>query len=53
MYHVRARTPRFACGGDDYLFILLDGISQVRAIASPVTALAAAAATIVALLLSA
>ena len=50
VHHVRARTPRFACGGDDYLFILLDGVSKVRAIASPATALAAAAAAIAALL---
>ena len=37
-HHVRARTPRFACGGDDYLFILFDGISQVRAISPPAPA---------------
>ena len=47
MHHVRARTPRFACGGDDYLyFVLFHGSFQVRAIASPATALAAAAAAI-------
>ena len=50
---MRARTPLFACGGDDYLFILLDGISQVRAIASPAAAAAAAAAIAALLLLSA
>ena len=48
----RARShAALACGGDDYLFILLDGISQVRAIASPAAAAAAAAAAIAALLL--
>ena len=47
VHHVRARTPRFACGGDDYLyFVLFHGSFQVRAIASPATALAAAAAAI-------
>ena len=48
MHHVRARTPRFACGGDDYLFILFDGISQVRAIPPPAPATAAATAAIAA-----
>ena len=48
---MRARTPRFVCGGDNYLFILLDGISLVRAIALPVAAAAAATAAIAALLL--
>jgi hypothetical protein len=47
VHHVRARTLRFACGGDDYLyFVLFHGSFKVRAIASPATALAAAAAAI-------
>ena len=50
---MRARTPRFACGGDDYLFILFDGISPVRAIPPPAAATAAATAAIAAQLLSA
>jgi peptidoglycan/LPS O-acetylase OafA/YrhL len=48
VHHVRARTPRFVCGGDDYLFILFDGISQVRAIPPPAPATAAATAAIAA-----
>ena len=48
VHHVRARTPRFVCGGDDYLFILFDGISQVRAIPPPALATAAATAAIAA-----
>ena len=50
---MRARTPRFACGGVDYLFILFDGISPVRAILPPAAATAAATAAIAAQLLSA
>ena len=50
---MHARTPRFACGGDDYLFILFDGISPVRAIPPPAAATAAATAAIAAQLLSA
>ena len=52
VHHVRALASSFVCGGDDYLFILFDGSSQVRATTSPATALAAATATSVALLLS-
>jgi hypothetical protein len=47
---VRALTSSFVCGGDDYLLILFDGNSHVRAITSPAAALAAAAAAIAALL---
>jgi hypothetical protein len=50
VHHVRARTPRFASGGDDYLFISLVGGCKVRAIASPATPLAGVAAAIIALL---
>jgi hypothetical protein len=46
VHHVRARTPRFASGGDDYLFILFDGSCKVCATTSPAAALAAAAAAI-------
>ena len=48
-HHVRARTPRFASGGDDYFLILLVESCKVRAIASPAAALAALAAAIVVL----
>ena len=49
VHHVRARTPRFACGGDDYLYsVLFHGSFQVRTIASPATALAAPAAAAIA-----
>ena len=53
VHPVRALTSSFVCGGDDYLFILFDGNSQVRATPSPAAALAAAAAAIAALLPSA
>ena len=43
---VRARTPLFVCGGDDYLFILIVGSCKVSATTSPAAALAAAAAAI-------
>ena len=46
VHHVRARTPPFVYGGDDYLFVLFDGSCEVRAITSPAGALAAAAAAI-------
>ena len=46
VHYVRARTPPFACGGDDYLLVLFDGDFQVRAIASPAAVLAPAAAAI-------
>jgi hypothetical protein len=49
VHHVRARTPRFASGGDDYLLILLVESCTVRAFASPAAALAALAAAIAAL----
>ena len=49
VYHVHALTPFFVSGGDDYLFLLIDGSCKVRATSSPVVALAAAAAVIVAL----
>ena len=48
-HHVRARTPRFASGGDDYLLVLLVESCKVRANASPAAALAALAAAIVTL----
>ena len=48
-HHVRARTPRFASGGDDYFLILLVESCKVRAIASPAAALTALAAAIVVL----
>jgi hypothetical protein len=48
-HHVRAHTPRFASGGDDYFFILIVGSCKVRALASPAAALAALATAIVAL----
>jgi hypothetical protein len=40
-HHVRARTPHFASGGDEYLLIILIKSCKVRAIASPTAALAA------------
>ena len=46
VHPVRARAPRFVCGGDDYLFILFDGSCKVCATTSPAAALAAAAAAI-------
>ena len=46
---MRALTPSFVSGGDDYLFLLVDGSCKVRVTSSPVAALAAAAAAIVAL----
>ena len=46
LHPVRARAPRFVCGGDDYLFILFDGSCKVCATTSPAAALAAAAAAI-------
>jgi hypothetical protein len=49
---VRALASSFVSGGDDYLFLLFDGSCKVRATTSPATALAAAAAAIVALLCS-
>ena len=49
VHHVRARTPRFASGGDDYLLNLLVESWKVCAIASPAAALAALTAAIVAL----
>ena len=52
VHHVRALASSFVCGGDDYLFVLVVGSSQVRATTSLATALAAAAAASVALLLS-
>jgi hypothetical protein len=48
-HHVHARTPRFASGGDDYLFIIIIESCKVRAIASPAAALAALASAIVVL----
>ena len=48
-HHVRARTPRFASGGDDYFLILLVESCKVRVIASPAAALTALAAAIVVL----
>jgi hypothetical protein len=53
VHHVRALASSFVSGDDDYLFILFDGNYKVRASTSPATVLAAAAAAIVALLLSA
>ena len=53
VHHVRALASSFVCGGDDYLFVLIVGSSQVRAIASPAAAAAAAAAIAALLLLSA
>ena len=52
VHHVRALASSFVCGGDDYLFVLIIGSSQVRATSSLATALAAVAAASVALLLS-
>ena len=49
VHHVRARTPRFASGGDDYLLNLLVESWKVCAIASPAAALAALTTAIVAL----
>ena len=49
VHHVRALTPSFVSGGDDYLFLLADGSCKVRATSSPATTLASAAAAIVAL----
>lgn len=46
VHPVRARTPLFVCGGDDYLFILIVGSCKVSANTSPAAALAAAAAAI-------
>ena len=46
---MRAHTPRFASGGDDYFFTLIVGSCKVRALASPAAALAALATAIVAL----
>ena len=42
VHPVRARAPRFVCGGDDYLFILFYGSCKVCATISPAAALAAA-----------
>jgi hypothetical protein len=46
VHHVRARTLRFASGGDDYLFILIVESCKVRAIASPAAASATLATAI-------
>ena len=48
VHHVRARSLPFECGDDDYLFILIVGVSVMRAAASPATAVAAADAAILA-----
>jgi hypothetical protein len=48
VHHVRARSLPFECGNDDYLFILIVGASMMCAAASPVTAVAAADAAILA-----
>ena len=48
VHHVRARSLPFECGDDDYLFILIVGVSIMRAAASPATAVAAADAAILA-----
>jgi hypothetical protein len=51
VHHVGALAASFVSGGDDYLFILFDGNSQVRATTSSAAALAAAAAAAIAALL--
>jgi hypothetical protein len=48
VHHVRAHTPRFASGGDEYLLIFIVEGFKVRAIALPAAALAALAIAIVA-----